>query len=73
MNAFLRGLAGSASVAAGYLPIAFGFGLTALQAGLSPQSTLLISMAGSLRARSVCLSGVFSILLRTQFAATPSK
>ncbi|WP_253445314.1 AzlC family ABC transporter permease [Halomonas sp. Y3] len=44
MNAFLRGLAGSASVAAGYLPIAFGFGLTALQAGLSPQSTLLTSM-----------------------------
>lgn len=44
MNAYLKGLASSASIAAGYLPIAFGFGLAALQAGLSPQSTLLISM-----------------------------
>ncbi len=40
----LRGLASSLSIAAGYLPIAFGFGLTALQAGLSPLSTALTSV-----------------------------
>ncbi|MCG7600792.1 AzlC family ABC transporter permease [Halomonas sp. McH1-25] len=44
MKAFFQGLADSASIGVGYLPIAFSFGLTALQAGLSPASTLLISV-----------------------------
>ncbi|HLR77974.1 MAG TPA: AzlC family ABC transporter permease [Burkholderiaceae bacterium] len=41
---FLRGLATSLSIAAGYLPIAFSFGLAALQAGLSPFITILTSV-----------------------------
>lgn len=41
---FLRGLISSLSVAAGYLPIAFSFGLAALQAGLSPFITILTSV-----------------------------
>jgi len=36
MHAFLRGLLASLSIAVGYLPIAFSFGLAAMQAGLSP-------------------------------------
>lgn len=41
---FIRGLLSSLSVAAGYLPIAFSFGLAALQAGLSPFITILTSV-----------------------------
>lgn len=41
---FIRGLISSLSVAAGYLPIAFSFGLAALQAGLSPFITILTSV-----------------------------
>lgn len=41
---FMRGLASSLSVAAGYLPIAFSFGLAAMQAGLSPFITTLTSV-----------------------------
>lgn len=41
---FGRGLLSSLSVAAGYLPIAFSFGLAALQAGLSPYITILTSV-----------------------------
>lgn len=41
---FNRGLITSLSVAAGYLPIAFSFGLAALQAGLSPFITILTSV-----------------------------
>lgn len=43
-RAFLRGIVSSLSVAAGYLPIAFSFGLAALQAGLPPMVTLLTSI-----------------------------
>lgn len=43
-RAFLRGLLSSLSVAAGYLPIAFSFGLAALQAGLPPLITILTSV-----------------------------
>lgn len=41
---FGAGLLTSLSVAAGYLPIAFSFGLAALQAGLSPFITILTSV-----------------------------
>lgn len=41
---FVRGLFSSLSIAAGYLPIAFSFGLAALQAGLSPFITILTSV-----------------------------
>lgn len=44
MQAFLRGLIVSLSIAAGYLPIAFSFGLAAMQAGLSALTTLLLSV-----------------------------
>lgn len=44
MRAFLKGLGSSISIAAGYVPIAFSFGLAALNAGLSPTATLLISI-----------------------------
>lgn len=44
LKAFLRGLVSSLSVAAGYLPIAFSFGLAALQAGLPPFVTILTSV-----------------------------
>ncbi|MCO7636497.1 AzlC family ABC transporter permease [Pseudomonas sp. S 311-6] len=44
MRAFSRGLFVSLSIAAGYLPIAFSFGLAALQAGLSPLTTLMLSV-----------------------------
>lgn len=43
-RAFLRGLVSSLSVAVGYLPIAFSFGLAALQAGLPPFITILTSI-----------------------------
>lgn len=43
-RAFLRGIVSSLSVAAGYLPIAFSFGLAALQAGLPPMVTVLTSI-----------------------------
>lgn len=43
-HGFLRGLASSLSIAAGYFPIAFSFGLAALQAGLSPFITILTSV-----------------------------
>lgn len=43
-QAFLRGLVSSLSIAAGYLPIAFSFGLAALQAGLPPLVTILTSV-----------------------------
>src|SRR5690625_158978 len=41
---FGAGLLTSLSIAAGYLPIAFSFGLAALQAGLSPFITILTSV-----------------------------
>jgi len=41
---FVRGLVTSLSIAAGYVPIAFSFGLAALQAGLSPFITILTSV-----------------------------
>lgn len=44
MHAFFKGLLVSLSIAAGYLPVAFSFGLAALQAGLSPLSTLMLSV-----------------------------
>lgn len=44
MHAFLKGLAASISIAAGYIPIAFSFGLASLEAGLSPLATILISV-----------------------------
>ena len=43
-HALLAGLAASLSVAAGYLPVAFSFGVAALQAGLSPAVALLVSV-----------------------------
>lgn len=39
-----QGLIASLSIAVGYLPIAFSFGLAALQSGLSPAITLLTSL-----------------------------
>ncbi|HAB5395162.1 AzlC family ABC transporter permease [Serratia nematodiphila] len=44
-GAFYKGLLASISIVAGYLPIAFSFGLAATDAGLSPFVTLLISVA----------------------------
>ncbi|VFR37653.1 Branched-chain amino acid transport, AzlC [plant metagenome] len=44
MRAFLKGLATSLSIAAGYLPIAFSFGIAAVEAGLSPGMALLVSV-----------------------------
>lgn len=44
LKGFLQGLISSLSIAAGYLPIAFSFGLAALQAGLSPFITILTSV-----------------------------
>lgn len=44
MRAFLSGLLASLSIVAGYLPVAFSFGLAAVQAGLSPATTLLTSI-----------------------------
>ncbi|CAM4364088.1 AzlC family ABC transporter permease [Kerstersia similis] len=44
MRAFFKGLQVSLSIAAGYLPVAFSFGLAALQAGLSPLTTLMLSV-----------------------------
>ncbi|WP_037256574.1 AzlC family ABC transporter permease [Rhodovibrio salinarum] len=43
LRPFARGLWASTSIAAGYLPIAFSFGLSASQAGLSPLAAFLIS------------------------------
>jgi len=40
---FARGIGTSAAVAAGYLPIAFSFGLTTVQADLAPTAAVLIS------------------------------
>ncbi len=40
---FSRGVGASAAVAAGYLPIAFSFGLTTVQADLAPAAAVLIS------------------------------
>lgn len=44
MRAFAKGLGSSVAIAAGYVPVAFSFGLAALNAGLSPTATLLISI-----------------------------
>lgn len=44
LRGLLQGLVASVSIAAGYLPIAFSFGLAALQAGLSPLITVLTSV-----------------------------
>lgn len=44
LRAFARGLGDSASIGAGYLPIAVSFGLTALEAGLSPLAAVLASL-----------------------------
>lgn len=43
-SALLAGLAASLSVVAGYLPIAFSFGVAAVQAGLSPSVAVLASV-----------------------------
>lgn len=43
MRAFFKGLLASLAIAIGYLPIAFSFGLAALQAGLEPGTTVLVS------------------------------
>lgn len=45
VRAFTNGLLASLSIGAGYLPIAFSFGLAATQAGLPPTTSLLISVA----------------------------
>ena len=45
MNSLFQGVASSLSIAAGYIPIAFGFALAAMEAGLSPGLTLLVSIA----------------------------
>ncbi len=45
MRAFTNGLLASLSIGAGYLPIAFSFGLFAIQSGLSSTTTLLIAVA----------------------------
>jgi 4-azaleucine resistance transporter AzlC len=44
IRALGSGATGSLSIAAGYLPIAFSFGVAAIQAGLSPAVTVLISV-----------------------------
>lgn len=44
MRAFFNGLLASLAIAAGYLPVAFSFGLSAIQAGLSPSATVLTSV-----------------------------
>jgi 4-azaleucine resistance transporter AzlC len=44
MRAFGKGLGASIAIAAGYVPVAFSFGLAALGAGLSPSATVLISI-----------------------------
>ncbi len=44
MRAFTNGLLASLSIGAGYLPISFSFGLAAIQAGLSPTTSILISL-----------------------------
>lgn len=43
MRPIAKGLADSLSIGAGYLPIAFSFGLAAVQANLSPLTAVLIS------------------------------
>ncbi|WP_077530013.1 AzlC family ABC transporter permease [Vreelandella utahensis] len=45
MKSLFQGVVSSLSIAAGYIPIAFGFALTAMEAGLSPELTLLVSIA----------------------------
>lgn len=42
-NGFVRGLGASLPIAVGYVPIAFSFGLVAVQSGLSPLMAVLIS------------------------------
>ena len=44
MTAWKRGVRDSVPIMLGYLPVAFSFGLTAVQAGLSPNLTILISV-----------------------------
>ena len=44
MSPLLRGLGASLSIAAGYLPIAFSFGLAALQAGLDAHVIIMSSI-----------------------------
>lgn len=44
MAAIIRGLIASLAIGIGYLPIAFSFGLSAVQAGLSPLLGILISV-----------------------------
>ncbi|XOZ32771.1 AzlC family ABC transporter permease [Halomonadaceae bacterium KBTZ08] len=45
MKALAKGVASSTAIAVGYIPIAFAFALAALEAGLSPALTALISVA----------------------------
>lgn len=45
MSGLVRGVVSSFSIAAGYIPIAFGFALTGVEAGLSPGVVLLVSIA----------------------------
>ncbi|MGV8892484.1 MAG: AzlC family ABC transporter permease [Burkholderiaceae bacterium] len=44
MRAFTNGLLASLSIGVGYFPIAFSFGLAAIQAGLSSTTAILISV-----------------------------
>lgn len=44
MRVVLRGLIASLSIAAGYLPIAFSFGISAMQSGMSQTTTILTSV-----------------------------
>jgi len=44
MNSFFRGIFASFPIGFGYIPIAFSFGLAALQANLSPLTTIAISV-----------------------------
>lgn len=44
MHPIVRGLADSASIAVGYFPVAFSFGLSAVHQQLSPLATVLISL-----------------------------
>jgi 4-azaleucine resistance transporter AzlC len=60
-RAFFDGVFASLSIAAGYLPVAFSFGLAAVQAGLAPFTTVLISC--------VVFAGASQFLMITLLAA----
>ncbi|RMX08636.1 branched-chain amino acid ABC transporter permease [Corticibacter populi] len=44
MHAFLKGLGGSLSIAAGYFPVAISFGLAAMEAGLPAWAVMMVSV-----------------------------